>query len=108
MKAHFTAVTASLLLLICSARLFCVEGNDNDFTAIQNSAPTTGIFVAPNGRPGNSGSKGSPMDLATALAPRSPVRPGDTIWLRGGVYRGAFESAINGSAGAPITVRAYP
>ncbi len=105
--SHFF-VWSSLLLLICAARLFGVEGNYNDFTAVQDTNPTTGIFVAPDGRPGNRGSKRSPLDLASALAPRSPVRPGDTIWLRGGVYRGAFESAINGAAGAPITVRAYP
>ncbi|MGH9767569.1 MAG: hypothetical protein ACREAB_09070 [Blastocatellia bacterium] len=70
--------------------------------------PTTGVFVAPNGKPGNKGSKGSPLDLATALSRKGPARPGDTIWLRGGVYRGEFESSISGAAGAPITVRSYP
>jgi len=86
-------------------------------TIIQNPSPSqlspatnpvTGIFVAPNGKPGNRGSKESPLDLATALAPKSPAKPGTTIWLRGGVYQGAFESSISGAAGAPITVRSYP
>ncbi|MGE0128173.1 MAG: right-handed parallel beta-helix repeat-containing protein [Blastocatellales bacterium] len=67
-----------------------------------------GVFVAPDGKPGNSGSKASPLDLPTALSRKSPAKPGDSIWLRGGVYRGIFESTISGSANAPITVRSYP
>ncbi len=69
---------------------------------------TTGVFVAPNGKADNPGSKARPLDLATALSHRGPAKPGDTIWLRGGVYRGAFESHISGAPGAPITIRSYP
>jgi hypothetical protein len=36
------------------------------------------------------------------------VQPGDTIWLRGGVYNGPFTSQLTGTERAPITVRAYP
>jgi hypothetical protein len=35
------------------------------------------------------------------------VQPGDTIWLRGGIYRGAFRSTLRGADGAPIIVRPY-
>jgi len=69
---------------------------------------TTGVFVAPEGRAGNPGSKERPLDLATALSRRGPARPGDTIWLRGGVYRGAYDSTVNGAPGAPITIRPHP
>ncbi|MCC7009017.1 MAG: hypothetical protein IT184_09395 [Acidobacteria bacterium] len=64
--------------------------------------------VAPDGVAGNDGAVERPMDLATALSAGSPVRPCDTIWLRGGTYRGQFVSSIRGQEGAPIMVRATP
>ncbi len=67
-----------------------------------------GIYVAPNGSASGDGSATRPLDLAKALSSRSPARPGDTIWLRGGTYFGAYESVLNGTASAPIQVRAYP
>ncbi|MFN2570653.1 MAG: hypothetical protein ABR537_03425 [Gemmatimonadales bacterium] len=65
-------------------------------------------FAAPTGSPRGDGSILHPWDLATALAPGSRVPPGDTIWLRGGTYRGAFRSGVAGTAGAPVVVRGYP
>jgi hypothetical protein len=67
-----------------------------------------GFYAAPTGRPDGDGSVGRPWDLATALAHPSVVQPGDTIWLRGGSYRGTFVSRLTGTAGAPIIVRQYP
>ena len=64
--------------------------------------------VSPQGSSSGNGSESSPWDLSTALAHPSSVRPGDTIWLRGGTYRGAFTSSLRGDSGAPVTVRAYP
>jgi hypothetical protein len=54
------------------------------------------------------GTQASPMSLAKALASTSPAQPGDTIWLRGGTYLGAFSSQLTGTAAAPIVVRGYP
>ncbi len=82
-------------------------------------SPTSGVFVAPNGQPTNDGSKERPIDLLTAISSRSPVRPGMTIWLRGGVYRHpgakltgteepALISVLTGNSSSPITVRQYP
>ncbi|MCY3020838.1 MAG: hypothetical protein NTW87_17615 [Planctomycetota bacterium] len=64
--------------------------------------------VAPSGGPNGDGSKDKPWDLKTALSHPAAVKPGDTIWLRGGTYRGAFRSDLKGTANAPITVRACP
>ena len=36
------------------------------------------------------------------------VAPGDTIWLRGGLYSGVFESTLMGEPDKPIVVRAFP
>lgn len=54
------------------------------------------------------GSISAPWPIRTAFAQPSTVRPGDTIWLRGGIYRGKFICQLTGEPGRPITVRAYP
>ena len=68
-------------------------------------------FAAPTGTPAGDGSERRPWDLATALAGGSStgpkVQPGDTIWLRGGTYRGGFRSTLTGQAGAPVVVRQF-
>ena len=67
-----------------------------------------GWFAAPTGTTGGDGSR-SPWDLQTALnGGHGSVRPGDTIWLRGGTYAGTFTSTLAGTAAAPIVVRQYP
>lgn len=72
-------------------------------------AAAADYYVAPNGTSSGSGSISSPMSLAKALSSSSsPARPGDTIWLRGGVYSGAFNCTLAGTASARITVRGYP
>jgi hypothetical protein len=60
-------------------------------------------FVAPDGKPGNAGTKDSPWDLASALSRK--VEPGSTIWIRGGAYTGKFQVALAGTEAAPIQIR---
>jgi hypothetical protein len=70
-----------------------------------------GWYVAPEGSSLGEGTLDSPWDLPTALAggpSRAEVKPGDTIWLRGGVYAGTFVSTLTGMSEAPIIVRQYP
>jgi hypothetical protein len=61
-------------------------------------------YVSADGSPAGDGSRGKPIDLASALDGRR-VKPGSTVWLRGGIYRGPFTSLLTGTADAPITVR---
>ena len=72
------------------------------------TAQATEFYVSPAGSPSGTGSISSPWDLATALAQPTAVKPGDTIWLRGGTYSGYFSSNLNGASGNPIIVRQYP
>jgi hypothetical protein len=70
-------------------------------------------FVTTSGSPGGDGSAARPWDLATALLRPSAVKPGDTIWVRGGRYGGGqynslMYSTLVGTAASPIVVRAYP
>ena len=77
--------------------------------ALALAAPllATNFYVAPDGVPSGNGSREKPWDLATALAQPSAVKPGDTIWLRGGTYRGHFTSTLKGGANKPVIVRQY-
>jgi hypothetical protein len=71
-------------------------------------AEVSGFFVATSGSGSGNGSLQEPWDLSTALAHPATVQPGDTIWLRGGTYRGNFTSNLTGSPSAAIIVRQYP
>ncbi len=68
-------------------------------------------YTAPNGTPSGTGSVDSPWDLATTLAHPAAVHPGDTIWMRGGLYSAApvaYNSSLTGTAAAPIILKQYP
>ena len=68
----------------------------------------TSHYVSPSGASAADGTMARPWDLATALAGAGGrIAPGDTIWLRGGTYRGAVVSSVHGAAGAPVVVRQY-
>ncbi|MFD8531115.1 hypothetical protein ACFV0L_27220 [Streptosporangium canum] len=76
---------------------------------------TTGIYVSPSGDDSNPGTLSKP--LATIQAAVNRAGPGDTIYLRGGVYRGGeptgeFREGMatittSGTASEPITLRPY-
>jgi hypothetical protein len=70
--------------------------------------PPRVFWVATDGRPDSQGSTDRPLDLKTALSNEGPVRQGDTVWVRGGTYRGAFTTSLDGTAAAPIMVRRVP
>src|SRR5690606_35914105 len=68
-----------------------------------------GYFVSPSGSSSGSGTKSNPWDLASVLrGSHSAVSAGDTVWVRGGTYRGEFISYLNGAASNLIVIRAYP
>ena len=65
-------------------------------------------YVSTKGLSTNTGSFTSPWTLSYALSrPSSVVLPGDTIWVRGGTYKGPFISNITGTVAAPVVVRNY-
>ncbi len=68
----------------------------------------SGIFVSLTGTSSATGTQADPIDLATALSSSSPAQPGQTIWIKEGVYNGSFESKINGSSGLPISIKPLP
>jgi Big-like domain-containing protein len=95
------------------ATITATSEGKNGTSAITVQAPPPvlhgGYYVAPTGLPTGDGSAARPWNLATALAQPTRVQPGDTIWLRGGIYSvGALTSSLTGTATAPIIVRQYP
>ena len=73
------------------------------------AAAGRGYYAAPNGSPAAEGSAARPWDLRTALqGAGGRVQPGDTIWVRGGTYKGSFRSTVAGTAAAPVVIRQYP
>src|SRR5256885_15829080 len=68
----------------------------------------TSHYVSPVGSSAADGTMARPWDLATAVGGAGGrIAPGDTIWLRGGTYRGAVVSSVHGAAGAPGGGRQY-
>jgi uncharacterized protein YjdB len=68
-----------------------------------------GFYVAPSGSSGADGSVTQPWSLSHALSGAGGrIQPGDTVWLRGGTYRGRFGSTVRGAAGRPVVIRQYP
>jgi hypothetical protein len=72
-------------------------------------AQYTEWHVAVNGTATGLGTQASPWDLQTALnKPDTVIKPGDTVWLHGGIYVGRFVSNLKGNASDYITVSSYP
>jgi hypothetical protein len=78
---------------------------------IATTAGAAEHYVGPDGTLSGAGTLSSPWDLQTALNQPPSVRPGDTVWIRGGTYRSAisdgFTSHLAGTAANPIIVRNY-
>jgi len=72
-------------------------------------------YVAPDGLESNPGTIDEPWDIESALLNTTDVRPGDTIWIRGGTYKHpnrtpnykGYGISLQGNPDAPITVSAY-
>ena len=68
----------------------------------------TDFYVSTSGTSTGNGSFSTPWDLQTALLQPASVKPGDVIWLRGGVYTSSvYNSTLRGEIGNYITVRPY-
>ena len=67
-------------------------------------------YAATNGVSSNNGAIGTPWDLQTALNggnPANSVKPGDTVFCRGGTYTGQYVANVFGSSGKPVTFKFY-
>lgn len=71
------------------------------------------FYVSTAANASGDGSFDAPWRLQTALNHPVALHPGDTVWIKGGVYTNAFDTQTsfscrtNGSANAPIIFRNY-
>jgi hypothetical protein len=71
-------------------------------------------YVSPMGTSAGDGSIDKPWDMQTALSMPITIKPGDTIWIKGGTYQAPLDNSqarvytnrLRGTATAPIIVRA--
>ena len=76
-------------------------------TAVAASATAATYYVdAVNGNDGSAGTVEAPW--ATVRKAVASLQPGDTVLVRGGVYRESITMNINGTADQRITIQAYP
>src|SRR5512144_1030332 len=71
--------------------------------------------VATNGQASAAGTKEAPWDITSALGAQHKLAPGDTVWIKGGLYKfppqvggKGFPVKLAGTDNAPIHVRALP
>lgn len=95
-----TAMSAIVIILLNIPSLRSLVGG------VPRVSAGTSYYVATNGSSSGDGSSSKPWDLQTALKHPAKVKPGDTIWVKGGTYKGNFTSSLKGGTNAPITVRA--
>ncbi len=73
-----------------------------------HTATAATLFVSPKGNDTNSGlGPGEGQALKTIQAGVGRLRPGDTLLLRGGVYRETVAFPRSGEPGRPLVVKAY-
>lgn len=79
------------------------------FQTLCLSAQARDVYVAADGQATGDGTKAHPLDFNSALNDGS-VKPGDTVWLAAGDYKGAFAQSgkVAGTATSPIKFRATP
>ncbi len=67
------------------------------------------LYVSPAGDDGHTGLGPEPAQaLRTIQAGVNKLQPGDTLFIRGGVYRETVTFPRSGEAGRPLTLKAYP
>ena len=79
------------------------------FLLLVGSAPARSaeIFVAPGGKPDGTGTADTPYDLQTVLNGPAWLKPGATVWMFGGTYKGEFvhRETCRGTKEQPLVFR---
>ena len=87
------------------------DPNQSDSADVTISAATgNSFYVATTGSDSAAGTFAAPWKtISHAAAASSGVKAGDTVYVRGGIYKESVVFAISGSAaGGPITFQSYP
>jgi VCBS repeat-containing protein len=86
-----------------------VLANDQGTLVTTEILVPQGHFVSVTGAPEADGSLEKPWKLQDVLRnPPPQILPGETVWVREGVYAGQLTSNLSGTVDHPIIVRPYP
>lgn len=87
------------------------------YASLHTSAKATDYYASSQGTASNSGTVNAPWDLSSSLKGDRPIKPGDTLFLRGGTYKAprsqpyassfGYAVALSGDARHPIRIRSY-
>ena len=72
---------------------------------------STSFYVSDAAKMTGDGSFNNPWNLQKAFDHPAALKPGDTVWIRGGIYRNdydaqtSFNCKTNGTSNAPIIFR---
>ena len=105
-KYEVKKVTKKLIILVIVTMLvpnFLLTLNDRSY--IQKAVMAKTYYVSTKGNNKNSGTIEQPFQTIQHIA--KIVQPGDTVYIRGGVYREKVNLANSGTADASITFTAY-
>ncbi len=106
------AFLLGLCMIACVGSLLPVEGARGQRNSIESSGKSGSYYyVAPNGSDGNNGSLSHPW--ATVQHAGTTAKPGDTVFIRGGIYdEGEIwlraDYGHGGTEGRLLTIQAYP
>lgn len=107
----FSVVVLSVFAIVLVASLLLAQTLMNDSTATDIQAAEKSYYVAPNGNDANIGSLESPWKTIQFAMNNPIVGAGDTIFLRGGVYKEGdlvLNEGPQGEDGVYLTLRNYP
>jgi hypothetical protein len=99
---HLKKLCLVVMIAVLGVSFFVTPGV---VTAKAQGATAVVFYVSPNGRSSGNGTAKAPWDLQTALNQPGSVKPGSTIILLQGTYKGGFVSKLKGAAGKYIIVR---
>jgi hypothetical protein len=114
MNRKFARAIACLIpMLLAGLTLGCsvtLPDSDTEIspTSVAYVSPdhmATTYYIAPDGDDGNPGTEAAPW--ATLQHAADTMQPGDTVYLRGGVYHQYVALERSGAPGQPITYAAY-
>ncbi|MBK8899825.1 MAG: right-handed parallel beta-helix repeat-containing protein [Anaerolineaceae bacterium] len=101
-------VTKLCLLLTLFSVSLLFTGNIYKSPQVFAAPTANAYYVAPNGNNNNPGTLSQPWQTIAFAASNPVVKPGDTVYLRGGVYNEYVQTKISGQPYLPVTFRNYP
>lgn len=99
------------ILLGTQSDIDALTGNSNYYSSVKETldshTPVTSenvIYVSASATSSGNGSYSSPYKTISKAA--KSAKPGDTVYIKGGIYRETLKPANSGTASAPITYKA--